>query len=114
MSLRRRVADAVLTTDPVQRMRLSQAGLAMLLHTALALAVSPYISGERRPPAPVAEQLAPLAQRLQAEGFTVVGRHLPARLAPAAPHAHDGIVGAGGEELAVPAPSRGRDLLLGA
>lgn len=57
------------------------AGLATLLHTALALAVSPYIAGERRPPAPVAEQMAPLAQRLQAEGFTVVGRHVPPRLA---------------------------------
>jgi hypothetical protein len=55
-------------------------GLAALLHATLALAVSPYVAGERRSALPVAEQMAALEPRLQAEGFTVVGRHLPPRL----------------------------------
>ena len=73
------------------------AGLATLLHTALALAVSPYISGERRPPAPVAEQLAPQHARLvdarkagDAAAFqpplAAAARAVLARLYPAAPH----------------------------
>lgn len=55
-------------------------GLAALLHAALAFAVSPYIGGDKQPAAPVAAQMAQLEKKLQAEGFTVVGRHLPPRL----------------------------------
>lgn len=56
-------------------------GLVVLLHATTALAVSPYVAGERRAALPVAAQMDALEQRLQAEGFTVVGRHLPPRLA---------------------------------
>lgn len=53
MSLRRRVADAVLTTDPVQRMRLSQAGLAMLLMTAGVVAMQYFVFVGTAPALPV-------------------------------------------------------------
>jgi len=55
-------------------------GLAGLLHAALAFAISPYVGADRLPAAPVAAQMAQLERKLQAEGFTVVGRHLPAQL----------------------------------
>lgn len=49
----RRLADALLTTDPVQRVRLSQAGLAMLLMAAGVLAMQYFVAVDIAPAAPV-------------------------------------------------------------
>ncbi|RVT51394.1 diguanylate cyclase [Rubrivivax albus] len=53
MPLHRRIADAVLTTDPVQRMRLSQAGLAMLLMAAGVVAMQYFVAVGAAPAGPV-------------------------------------------------------------
>lgn len=52
-------------------------GLIGLLHATLSFAISPYLAADRQAVAPVAEQLNRLEQKLRAEGFNVVGRHLP-------------------------------------
>jgi hypothetical protein len=52
-------------------------GLACLLHATLSFALGPYLAGDRQAAGPVAGQLTQLERKLQAEGFTVVGRHLP-------------------------------------
>jgi len=53
LPMRRRLADSLLTTDPVQRMRLSQAGLAMLLMGAGVLAMHYFVYAGFAPAAPV-------------------------------------------------------------
>jgi len=41
------------------------------------LALAPYVSGSKLPAADLPAQIAVVEQKLQAAGFTVVGRHLP-------------------------------------
>lgn len=53
MTLLRRLADALLTTDPVQRMRLSQAGLAMLMLAASVVAMHYFVWAGFAPAGPV-------------------------------------------------------------
>jgi hypothetical protein len=43
----------------------------------LCLALAPYLYGSKLPPADLPAQLASVEKKLQAEGFTVVGRHTP-------------------------------------
>ncbi len=61
-------------------MRVILVGLVWLLHATLSFAVSPYVGADRQAAGPVGEQLAQVERKLAAEGFTVVGRHLPSRL----------------------------------
>jgi hypothetical protein len=58
-------------------MRQLIAGVLLALLSAASWALSPYISGDKQAAADVGTQLAQAERRLQAEGFAVVGRHLP-------------------------------------
>lgn len=50
---------------------------ALLCSAQVCLALAPYVQGEKLPGADLPTQLAQLEKKLQAEGFTVVGRHTP-------------------------------------
>jgi hypothetical protein len=51
--------------------------LLLLLTAPAGWALSPYLLGTRLPAADLAAQMTDVEKRLQAEGFTVVGRHTP-------------------------------------
>jgi hypothetical protein len=53
------------------------AGVLLTVMTAVSWALSPYMSGEKQPAADVKTLLAQVERKVQAEGFAVVGRHLP-------------------------------------
>lgn len=52
----------------------------LLCSAQLCLALAPYVQGEKLPGADLPTQLAQLEKKLQAEGFTVIGRHTPTGL----------------------------------
>lgn len=58
----------------MQRLFLS---LVLLLAAPACLALAPYVRGSQLPAAELPAQLATVEQKLQAAGFSVVGRHLP-------------------------------------
>jgi len=49
----------------------------LLCSSQVCLALAPYVKGDRLPGANLPAQLSQLEKKLQAEGFTVVGRHTP-------------------------------------
>jgi hypothetical protein len=49
----------------------------LLLTTQICLATAPYLHASKLPAADLSTQLAQVEKKLQAEGFTVVGRHTP-------------------------------------
>lgn len=49
----------------------------LLCSAQLCLALAPYVQGSKLPTADLPTQLAQLEKKLQAEGFTVIGRHTP-------------------------------------
>jgi len=49
----------------------------LLCSSQICLALAPYVKGDRLPGANLPAQLSQLEKKLQAEGFTVVGRHTP-------------------------------------
>ena len=53
------------------------AGVLLTVVTTVGWALPPYFSGDKQPAADVATQLAQVERKVQAEGFAVVGRHLP-------------------------------------
>jgi hypothetical protein len=53
------------------------AGVLLTLMTTVGWALPPYVSGEKQPAADVKTQLAQVERKLKAEGFAVVGSHLP-------------------------------------
>jgi hypothetical protein len=53
------------------------AGVLLTLMTTIGWALPPYLSGDKQAAADVRAQLAQVERKLQAEGFVVVGRHLP-------------------------------------
>jgi len=52
-------------------------GALLALLTSFSWALSPYMAGDKQAAADVKTQLAQVERKLQAEGFAVVGRHLP-------------------------------------
>jgi hypothetical protein len=52
-------------------------GAALLCAAQLSLALSPYTQASKLPAAELSAQLAQVEKKLQAEGFTVLGRHTP-------------------------------------
>jgi hypothetical protein len=52
-------------------------GALLALVTSFSWALSPYIAGDKQAAGDVKTQLAQVERKLQAEGFAVVGRHLP-------------------------------------
>jgi len=50
---------------------------ALLLSTQACLATAPYVHGSKLPAADLGTQLSQVEKKLQAEGFTVIGRHTP-------------------------------------
>lgn len=58
----------------VRRLLLS---LVLLCTAQACLAVAPYMQGAKLPSADLTTQLAEVERKLQAEGFTVIGRHTP-------------------------------------
>ena len=52
-------------------------GLALLCAAQLSLALAPYLKADKLPAADMSVQLAQVEKKLQIEGFTVIGRHLP-------------------------------------
>jgi hypothetical protein len=52
-------------------------GLALLCSAQFSLALSPYLHGAKLPAAELSAQLSQVEAKLKAEGFTVLGRHLP-------------------------------------
>lgn len=55
--------------------------LLFVLSAPACLALAPYVQGARLPAAELGAQLAAVEQKLQAAGFTVVGRHTPKGIA---------------------------------
>ncbi len=53
------------------------ASLLFMLAAPAVLALAPYVRGARLPAAELPAQMAAVEQKLQAAGFTVLGRHLP-------------------------------------
>lgn len=51
--------------------------LLLLVCTPVCMALAPYVRGAKLPAAELPAQMAAVEQKLQAAGFTVVGRHLP-------------------------------------
>ncbi|MEI8324850.1 MAG: hypothetical protein WCH44_05680 [Betaproteobacteria bacterium] len=51
--------------------------LVLLCSAQLSFALAPYIQGSKLPVADLATQLTQLEKKLQAEGFTIIGRHTP-------------------------------------
>lgn len=51
--------------------------LALLCTAQVSQATTPYVQASKLPPADLATQVAQVERKLQAEGFTVIGRHLP-------------------------------------
>ncbi len=49
----------------------------LLCSSQVCLALAPYVKGDRLPGANLPAQLSQLEKKLQAEGFTVAGRHMP-------------------------------------
>lgn len=49
----------------------------LLCSSQVCLALAPYVKGDRLPDANLPAQLSQLEKKLQAEGFTVAGRHMP-------------------------------------
>jgi hypothetical protein len=49
----------------------------LVLMSPASWALSPYLLGDKLRPADLATQMSQVEKRLQAEGFTVVGRHMP-------------------------------------
>ena len=49
----------------------------LLCSAQVCLALAPYVKGDKLPGADLPAQLAQLEKKLQAEGFTVIGRHTP-------------------------------------
>jgi len=56
-------------------------GIALLCATQLSLALAPYLKADKLPAADLSVQLAQVEKKLQAEGFTVIGQHLPKGIA---------------------------------
>lgn len=52
-------------------------GIAILCVAQFSLALAPYLKADKLPAADMSVQLAQVEKKLQAEGFTVIGRHLP-------------------------------------
>ncbi|MEO8122240.1 MAG: hypothetical protein ABI606_23315, partial [Rhodoferax sp.] len=52
-------------------------GFVLLCLTQACLALAPYLHGSKLPGADLPSQLAQVENKLQAEGFTVIGRHTP-------------------------------------
>lgn len=52
-------------------------GLVFLCFTQFSLALSPYLHGAKLPAAELSAQLSQAESKLKAEGFTVLGKHLP-------------------------------------
>lgn len=52
-------------------------GLALLAAAQFSLALAPYLKADKLPAADMSVQLAQVEKKLQTEGFTVIGRHLP-------------------------------------
>jgi len=52
-------------------------GALLALLTSFSWALSPYMAGDKQAAADVKTQLAQVERKLQAEGFAIVGRHLP-------------------------------------
>ena len=55
--------------------------LVLLAGAPAALALAPYVNGAKLPPGELSAQAAAVEQKLQAAGFTVVGRHMPKGIA---------------------------------
>ncbi len=53
----------------------------LLFSSQVCLALAPYVKGDMVPGADLATQLAQVEKKLQAQGFTVIGRHTPKGLA---------------------------------
>ena len=49
----------------------------LLFSSQVCLALAPYVKGDKMPGADLPAQLAQVEKKLQAEGFTVIGRHMP-------------------------------------
>lgn len=56
-------------------------GIALLCSAQLSLALAPYLKADKLPAAELSVQLAQVEKKLQAEGFTVIGQHLPKGIA---------------------------------
>ena len=56
-------------------------GCVLLLSAQVGLATAPYLQGSKQIAADLSTQLAQVEKKLQAEGFTVIGRHAPKGLA---------------------------------
>lgn len=56
-------------------------GMALLCAAQLSLALAPYLKADKLPAAELSVQLAQVEKKLQAEGFTVIGQHLPKGIA---------------------------------
>lgn len=56
-------------------------GIALLCAAQLSLALAPYLKADKLPAADLSVQLAQVEKKLQAEGFTVIGQHLPKGIA---------------------------------
>lgn len=52
-------------------------GLALLAAAQFSLALAPYLKADKLPAADMSVQLTQVEKKLQTEGFTVIGRHLP-------------------------------------
>ncbi len=56
-------------------------GAALLCAAQLSLALSPYTAASKLPAAELSAQLSQVEKKLQAEGFTILGQHLPKGIA---------------------------------
>lgn len=52
-------------------------GCALMCVAQICFALAPYIQGDKIPPADLSSQLGQIEKKLQAEGFSVLGRHMP-------------------------------------